>query len=144
MIRRSQSATNCWEEEIMSDIDDKILEALNAEDKEVMGSYGRELGLFGLVAESFKGKLRTAVIAVFLFILIFAVILVFSAIKFFAVQDIAVKLNWLAVSLAALIVVGLLRLWYWMELNRLSIVREIKRHELQVSLLAKTLSRSDG
>ena len=35
----------------MSDIDDKILEALNDEDKEVMDRYGEELGLFGLIAD---------------------------------------------------------------------------------------------
>jgi hypothetical protein len=41
----------------MSDNDDKILEALSAEDKEVMASYGKELGLFGLIAESFRGEI---------------------------------------------------------------------------------------
>ncbi len=123
----------------MSDIDDKILEALNAEDKEVMDSYGEELGLFGLVAESFRGKLKAVIIAVFLFMLIFAVILVYSAISFFSVEYIRTKIHWLAIGLTVLIVFGLLRLWYWMELNRLSIISEVKRLELQVSLLAKKL-----
>lgn len=130
---------NYWEGIGMSDIDDKILEALNAEDKEVMDSYGEEPGLFGLIAESFRGKLKVAVIAVFLFILIFAVILVYSAINFFSVDDIGTKLHWLAIGLAALIVFGLLRLWYWMVLSQLATIREIKRLELQVSLLARKL-----
>jgi hypothetical protein len=134
---------NCWGKEIMSDIDDKILEAFNSDDKEVMDAYGEELGLVGLVVQSFKGKLRTAVIMVFLFILIFGVILVYSAINFFSVEEVATKLNWLAIGLTALIAFGLLRLWYWMELNRLSVIREIKRLELQVSLLAKKVKRSD-
>lgn len=121
----------------MSAIDDKILESFNAEDKEVMHSCGEELGLFGLVAESFRGKLKVAVIAVFFFMLIFAAILAYSAINFFSVEDIGTKLHWLAVALTALIAFALLRLWYWMELNRLSLVREIRRLELQISLLAK-------
>jgi len=123
----------------MIDIDEKILEALNNDDKEVMDSYGEEWGLFRLIAESFRGKMKVMVIAVFVFILVFAVILVFSAINFFSVEDIGMKLNWFAVGITALIVVALLRLWYFMELNRLSVVREIKRLELQVSLLAKKL-----
>ncbi len=123
----------------MSDIDDKILEVLDSEDKEVMDSYGRELGFFGLIAESFRGKLKTIVITVFLFILTFAVILVFCAVNFFTVEDITLKLNWLAVGLTSLIVIGLLRLWYFMELNRLSVIREVKRLELQIALLAKRL-----
>jgi hypothetical protein len=123
----------------MGNIDDKIMEALDPEEKEIMDSYGKELGLFGLIAESFRGKLKTAVVAVFFFILIFAVILVYSAINFFSIEDIAIKLNWLAIGLTALIVIGLLRLWYFIELNRLSVIREVKRLELQVSLLAKKL-----
>ena len=124
----------------MSDIDKKILEALSAEDKEVMDSYGKELGLFGLMKESFRGKLKAMVIPVFLFMLMFAALLVYCTINFFSVEDIGTKLNWLAIGLTALIALGLLRLWYWMELNRLSIVREVKRLELQVSLAAKKLS----
>lgn len=123
----------------MSAIDDKILETLNSEDGEILDSCGRELGVFGLIAESFRGKLRAIVITVFLLVLIFAVILVVCAVNFFTVEDILLKLNWLAVGLTSLIVIGLLRLWYFMELNRLSVIREVKRLELQIALLAKRL-----
>ena len=123
----------------MSDIDEKILEALSNEDKEVMDSFGEELGLFELIAESFRGKMKAVVIPVFVFMLAFAAILVYSAVNFFSVEDIGTKLHWMAIGLTALIVFGLLRLWYWMELNRLSINREIKRMELQISLLSKKL-----
>jgi hypothetical protein len=128
----------------MSNIDDKILEALSAEDKEVMASYGKELGLFGLMAESFRGKLGVATIAVFIMMLAFALVLVYSAINFFSVEEIAPKLNWLAIALTALIVVALARLWYWMELIHLSIIREVKRPELHVSLLANKLKQRDS
>jgi hypothetical protein len=123
----------------MSDIDEKILDALNNEDREAINTYGEELGLFGLVGESFRGKFKAVVIIVFVLVLIFAVILVYSSFKFFSVEDLGLKLNWLAIGLAALFVIGLLRLWYFMELNRLSVIREVKRLELQVSLLSKKL-----
>jgi len=123
----------------MHKIDEKILEALNSEDKEVINIYVEELGFFGLVAESFRGKLKAIVFTVIVLVLIFAVILVYSAIQFFSVDGIGMKLNWLAIGLTALIVIGLLRLWYFMELNRISVIREIKRLELQVALLAKKL-----
>lgn len=128
----------------MSEIDDKILEALNAEEKEVMCAYGKELGMFGLIAESFKGKFGTMVVMVFLLIVIFAVLLIYSAINFFAVKEMALKLNWMAIGITLLIIISLLRLWYWMELNRLAITRELKRLELQVSLLTKTIKGTAG
>lgn len=126
----------------MNDLDEKILETLKNEDKEVMESYGEELGLFGLIAESFRGKMKVPVIAVFVFMLVFGATLVYSAIHFFSVENIEEKLHWLAIGLTALIVFGLLRLWYWMELNRLSIMREVKRLELQISLLSKNIKRN--
>jgi fucose 4-O-acetylase-like acetyltransferase len=124
---------------IMNDIDEKTLEALNNEDKKVMDSFGEEPGLFDLIAESFRGKMKAVVIPCFVFMLAFAVLLVYSAIHFFSVEDIGTRLHWLAIGFTALIVFGLLRLWYWMELNRLSVIREVKRLELQISLLSKKL-----
>lgn len=120
----------------MNDIDDKILAAIRAETEQSLGEYSEELGLFGLVGESFKGAFKWAVIAAFVLILIFIGIGVYCAINFVYANDIAVKLNWFGGALLAFIVVTVLRLWFFMELNRLSIKREIKRVELQVSLLA--------
>ena len=44
-------------------------------------------------------------------------------------------------GLAFFLIVVVLRLWYFMELNRLSIRREIKRVELQVSLIDAKLEK---
>jgi hypothetical protein len=123
----------------MSAIDDKILENLNSADRKILESCGREPGIFGLIAESFRGKLKGLVIAVIALVLIFAVMLVYAAIQFFSSEDLGIKLDWLAVGLTSLIVIGLLRLWYFMELNRLSVIREVKRLQLQIALLAKKL-----
>ena len=123
----------------MNDIDDRILAAIRSETEESLGEYSEELGLFGLVGESFKGALRWVVFAAFALILIFIGMGVYSAINFYHATDIAVKLNWFAGSALAFLIVIVLRLWYFMELNRLSIRREIKRVELQVSLLGAKL-----
>lgn len=123
----------------MNDIDEKILEALSSEDQEVMANYNKELGLFGLMAESFKGKLGVWMIIFFIMILVFAVVSFYSIINFFCVEEIIPKLNWMAISLIAVIAVIFLRLTYWTQLIHLSTIREVKRLELQVSLLAKKL-----
>ncbi len=119
----------------MNDIDDKILAAIRTETENSLSEYNEELGLFGLVGESFKGALRWVVVSAFILILIFIGIGVYCAINFVHTTDIAVKLNWFGGSALAFLIVIVLRLWYFMELNRLSIRREIKRVELQISLL---------
>ena len=123
----------------MNDIDDKILEALGAEDKEIMANYNKELGLFGLMVESFKGKLGGWMIIIFIMILVFAFVFFYSAVNLFSVEEIIPKLNWMAITLIAVIAVIFLRLTYWIQLIHLSTIREVKRLELQVSLLAKKL-----
>jgi hypothetical protein len=123
----------------MNDIDEKILAAMNAEERHMMEPYASPPGIFGMMADSFRGSLGWVVAMVFVFILVFFGLLVYSAIRFFPETDLESKLDWFAIGLTSLIAMALLRLWYFMELVRLSIIRELKRLELQVSLLSKKL-----
>ena len=119
----------------MSDIDDKILAAIRAEAESSGDDYSVELGPVGLALESFKGAFRWFAGLSFFLILVFVGIGVYCAYNFLYATDLAIKLNWFGGGLLAVIVVTVLRLWFLMELNRLSIRREIKRLELQVALL---------
>ena len=123
----------------MSDVDSKILEAIRTETDETMRDYSRELGLFGLIAESFRGTFRWTVIFSMALQVVFVGAIAYCAVQLFGTDDVAAKVDWLALGLAAFVAFGLLRLWFFMELNRLSTSREIKRLELQVALLAKAL-----
>ena len=131
----------------MNEIDDKILAAIRSETEASLGEYSEELGLFGLVRESFRGALGVWVAVVFVLILVFIGAFVYCAIEFFHAPDISMKLNWLAAGLLAAIIVVTLRLWFFMELNRVSVIREVKRVELQLSLLAgkiEAMARGTG
>jgi len=108
-----------------------------------MRDYERELGLFGLMAESFKGAFRWPVIGAMVFQVVLAAAFISCAFGLFGTTDPAAKLNWLALGLAAFFAFGLLRPWVLMELNRLSLAREIKRLELQVAAVASAM-RAEG
>jgi Family of unknown function (DUF6768) len=127
----------------MSDIDRKILEAIKAETDVTMKGYERELGFFGLIAESFKGRFGWLVIGAIVMQVVLAAALIYCAVRFYGTGNPATKLDWLAPGIAAFIAFGLLRIWYFMEINRLSITREIKRVELQLAAIASAL-RSSG
>lgn len=119
----------------MNDLDDKILAAMQNEAEKSLEDYQEDLGLFGLVGESFRGALRWVVFIAFALILIFIGLGVYCAANFLHATDIATKLNWFGGSALAFLIVIVLRLWYFIELSRVSLRREIKRVELQVSLL---------
>ena len=128
----------------MSDIDRKILEAIKAETDVTMKDYGRELGFFGLMAESFKGRFGWLVVGAILMQVVLAVAIVYCVMGLYGTDDPASKLDWLAPAVAAFIAFGLLRIWYFMEINRLSLAREIKRVELQLAAVANVLRSSSG
>jgi len=127
----------------MNDIDDKILAAIRTETgvqtEKSMDDYSKELGPFRLVIESFKGAFRWLAVLSIVLIFVFVGVGVYCAFNFSHATDLAIKFNWFGGTLLAFTIVTVLRLWFFMELNRLSIRREIKRLELQVSLLGTRL-----
>jgi len=123
----------------MSKIDDRILEALDSDDRELMETYTSQRGFFSMLFEPMRGSFGPIAIAAFALMIVVFITLVYSMFQFFPEQDLLRKLNWMAIGLSMLIVMGLLRLWYFQEISRLSILREMKRLELQVSLLSKKL-----
>jgi hypothetical protein len=123
----------------MSKLDDKILEALGSADRELLETYTRQPGFFGMLFEPLRGSFGPIAIVAFALMLVTLGAFIYSAFQFFPEPDLRAKLNWLAIGLTMLIMLGLLRLWYFQEISRLSIIREVKRLELQISLLSKKL-----
>jgi len=120
----------------MSNLDEKILAAIRSETEQSLADLEKDAGLFELVGESFKSSFRWIVVIVFVLVLTFLGLCVYCSINFFHAVDIATKFNWFAGAAASALVVVVLRLWYFMELNRLSLKRDFKRIELQISILA--------
>jgi Na+-driven multidrug efflux pump len=73
--------------------------------------------------------------------LIFAGLAIYCAYHLVNEMDIGLKINWLAGTLSTVVAFAIARIWFFMELNRLSVIREIKRVELQVSLLAEAYQK---
>jgi hypothetical protein len=49
-------------------------------------------------------------------------------------------LHWGAAMVLCLGAVTTIKMWYWLEMNRLALTREMKRLELTVALLAERLA----
>lgn len=117
------------------DINQTILEAMQQDSKEDTVSE-EQANALQLIGKSFKGTFRITAIVVVCLQLIFVGLGIYSTIELFAEIDSAIKLHWLLGALVSFIAFAVARLWMFMELNRLSVLREIKRVELQVALLS--------
>ena len=126
----------------MRDIDRKIKEALRAEDADAFEQYG-EQSIHEMLIDSFRGKSKWLVVMTVLATLVFLALTIFSAVQFFRAVSDRQMIVWAVAVGFGLLSIGLLKIWYWMELNKNAVMREIKRVELQIARLAGRLER-DG
>ena len=125
----------------MSELDDKIREALAREDAELFDEIGGERSLPELVLETFRGKHRWVN---GLFVVVSLVVVaagVWCAVRFFGTPDVAERLAWGLGVVTALVMVTAIKVWYWMEMQRLAVTRELKRVELQIARLSQRLGQ---
>ena len=120
------------------ELDTLIREALSAEERAVFDRLG-EPSLPELMTESFRGRLRWLNVYATVVTFAFFALAVVSAVKIFQTDEVVTMLRWglgfglgLAVSLA-------LKVWFWLDMQRHSLSREIKRIELAVAHLASEL-----
>ncbi|MFQ5606987.1 MAG: DUF6768 family protein [Candidatus Zixiibacteriota bacterium] len=125
----------------MRDIDRKIQQALRAEDEDLFTDYGGELGMLEMVFDSFRSKQRWFMALVMLWTVGLLVLMIMSIVQFFEVQTVREMIMY---GLAATFLGGsiaMIKLWYFMELNKNTLTREIKRLELQIARLSSRLGK---
>ena len=116
-------------------VDDLIADALRAEDLSDLESLG-EPGLPEMVTEIFRGRLRWYGAMFLVMILVFASLAVLCAVQFLSVDTVPGMLRWGIGLLLCTLVVTSGKNWYWMQMERVAMTREIKRVELLVVQLA--------
>ncbi|MEP0354792.1 MAG: DUF6768 family protein [Paraglaciecola sp.] len=118
----------------MNDLNKKIIEAL-VNDEFTDDISEEQANALQLITKSFKGTFRLTFAVIVFLQIIFAGLAIFCGYQLINEFDLGLKINWLAGTLLSGVVFAIARLCFFMELNRLSVLREIKRVELQVSLL---------
>jgi len=116
------------------DIDDLIREALQAEDAEVLERLG-EPGLPDMVTEIFRGRMRWYGAMFLAMILVFGVLTVVCGVRFLGAEEAPSLIRWGVGFLVCFLAVQGGKNWYWMQMERLAMTREIKRVELLVAQL---------
>ena len=119
----------------MKKLDEQIREALRAEDADIFAD-GPEQSLHEMVIASFKGKQRWLVIMSFCGGFVYTGLAIFTAVRFFQAETMRAMIGYATGFIFCLIAVGLTKVWYWMQLDKNAILREVKRLELQVARLS--------
>lgn len=122
----------------MSAFDDDIKRVL-AEDE---GPYDadREEGVFQQMARLLHGKLRWMAIVAMVESVVFVVLMILAAIEFFQETDARWQLFYATSIVLLAMLLLLVKLWGWMQMNRYALQREIKRLELRILELGRQRS----
>ncbi len=115
------------------DLDRLILEALDADDRDLLAELGEEPGYFAQAFGLFRGKLAWVMWIAYIVNIIGAGLAIFAAWKMFQTTDPVMTVRW-GVGVVVAVSVGLFMkngLGLQMQHNR--ILRELKRVELQLA-----------
>lgn len=117
------------------DIDRVIREALTREEAELFDRLG-EPSVPEMLTQAFRGRNWWLNVLGGVLTLAYVAGTLYCAWRFFGATELADRLAWGLGTVSGLVITMAFKIWYWMELHRNALTREIKRLELQVAHLA--------
>ncbi len=125
---------------LMKNIDEQIREALRRDDAELLEHYRGDLPIHEQLIETFHGRNRWLNALAFVFSFAAFGLVCFAAYQFFQAETTRAMIAWATAFMWGLLSVAMLKMWFWMEMHRFSLTREIKRLELQIANLSRQLT----
>ena len=122
----------------MNNLDEQIRAALKAEDAEMLSRYDGDAPIHEMMIELYQGRRRwlNLVLTVASFGLFGLMLL--CGYRFFNAESVRDMIAWATGSLMLFMWLVLFKLWFWLEMLKNSVIREVKRVELHVASLNMT------
>lgn len=116
-------------------IDDLIKETLTKEEAKFYEDL-EEPNILGKLNEVHKGKMGWLAIVMNIIHLVAFVLLIYCIFRFLDTEVIKELIRWASGGFLCMIVMGMLKLYIWMQMDKNDILREVKRLEMQVAALS--------
>jgi hypothetical protein len=120
----------------MTNLDQAIRQALSAEDAEFLARFEKEAPLHEQVLGTFTGQ--WAALNIFAAIITFAMFgaFLYCVWQFLQAGEVRDMIFWSSGAVVSALFVAILKIWFWMEMHKNAVLREVKRLELQIARLA--------
>jgi len=125
----------------MTNIDERIRRNLDEDDRAFLASLDERGGLFHEISGIFYGPLKPIVIYLTGLTFLLAALGFYASWGFIQAQGTESMLRWGALAWAAWTVVSGIKRWLWDRANLVGLLREVKRLELRVAMLAEEKGR---
>jgi len=123
----------------MEDIDKLIRETLTQEEAKFYDEL-EEKNVFGTIAEVFTGKNSWIIVVMNIVNLIVFGFLIYCAVQFLNTNETNELIKWGVTGFICLNFMGMIKLYVWMQVDKKTIIKEIKRIELLVSSVSHKIS----
>ncbi|CAN5702480.1 hypothetical protein BH11PSE1_BH11PSE1_15220 [soil metagenome] len=120
----------------MTDIDEAIRQSLSAEDVRFLEAHGGEQPLLRQVLQTLTGSFAPLNAGGWIAGFALFAVGAFCVWRFLNVTELRDLLLWGGGAMATMLGLTLIKVWFWMEMQKNAIVREVKRLELQLARLA--------
>jgi hypothetical protein len=125
------------------ELDRRIRDALREDEAELLSQF-EEQSTVELVTESFRGRRRFMAFAAVAANLLLLAAAIASAARFLEAADQQTMLIWAGAVAFCVLAVTAIKVWYWIEMARIALSRDMRRVELQVALLSQRLDERAG
>lgn len=129
----------------MTDTDDRIRGALDEDDKAFLASLEEDRGLFRQIGDSWQGPMGGWAKFAFAIAIVFGLIMLVVAWQVIQTMhgvNAAEHTVWAIALLMVLTMLGFIKQWIFERMNMLTILREVKRLQVQVALLEERLTQT--
>ena len=116
-------------------IDELIKETLSQEEAKFYDELD-EQNLIGKMGEVYKSKVGwLAIVMNVVYLGVFG-LFIYCMVRFFGTTETNDLITWASAGFLCMIFMGMLKLYFWMQMDKNDILRELKRLELQVATLS--------
>lgn len=114
----------------MTHLDDAIRRALSPEDLRAYEALGRVQSPFEAAFDAFRAQHRIFAIGAWVMGFILFLVSAYAAWRMVQAPDVRSMILWFAAAAAAFVSLGFLKLWFWLEMQKNGVIREVKRLEM--------------
>lgn len=125
----------------MTNIDQEIREALMDKNNEALQELAEEPGMFRQLGDTFRGRNRWLTVWGFVLTLIFMGIGVWALLQFLGAEGVRELVGFATLFVVAYLSVMALKIWFWMQMNRNTLTREVLRLELRIEEIQQQLKK---
>lgn len=122
----------------MEEIDKLIKETLTTEEAKFYDEL-EEQNLLGMVGGLFKGKLKWILILMNVVTVTAFIGFIYCVVQFVNTDITNELIKWGVLGMILLMMISMLKIFAWMQMDKNALFREIKRLELQISALSSKL-----